>query len=746
MATANDTSPPQPDRAPQREGGEQLAGLIERVTFFNEENGFAVLKVKARGHRELVTVVGSVASASPGEWVNAEGRWQMDRDHGRQFRASWLTSTAPTTRAGIEKYLASGMVRGVGPICARKLVERFGERIFDVIETASARLEQVEGIGPKRRHRIRQAWAEQKLVREVMVFLHSHGVSTSRAVRVHRTYGADAIEKVRADPYCLARDIPGIGFKTADQIAQRLGIPRDSLLRARAGLSHVLAEATGQGHCALPVERLRGEAGKLLEVDDGVIARALERTIASGELAPERIGGHELIFLPQLKRAEEGIARRIRALAAEPVSYPPIDFPKALAWCAMKTGKRLAPTQREALRHALTSRVLVITGGPGTGKTTLLQAVLLILRAKKVRCLLCAPTGRAAKRLAQATGMEAKTIHRLLEARPGEAGFALHEGHPLDGDLLVVDECSMVDVLLMHQLLRALPARASLLLVGDADQLPPVGPGSVLQDLIASGSVPVARLTEVFRQAAQSRIITNAHRINQGQMPERSPPGDTSDFYFVERMDSEAIISLLLDLVKTRIPERFGLDPIRDVQVLSPMNRGILGARELNLRLQDALNPPRNDQPSVEKFGWRFRVGDKVMQTENNYDKDVFNGDIGQVARVDPIEQEVTVRYDDEREVRYGYGELDEVALAYAVTVHKAQGSEFPAVVLPLGTSHYLLLRRNLVYTGVTRGRRLVVLLGQKRALAIAVQGQRTEPRFSGLLARLTSIGVTSHN
>jgi exodeoxyribonuclease V alpha subunit len=730
-ASASPASPPGAD------AGEHLAGLIERVTFFNEENGFTVLKVKARGHRDLVTVVGNLPSASPGEWLNAQGRWVQDRDFGPQFRAIWLTSTPPTTREGIEKYLGSGMVRGVGPVCAKKLVERFGETIFEVIETASARLEQVEGIGPKRRLRIREAWAEQKLVREIMLFLHSHGVSTSRAVRIHRTYGADAIEKVRADPYRLARDIHGIGFKTADQIAQKLGIPRDSLLRACAGLSHVLIEATGQGHCALPVELLREEAGKLLLVEDAVLTQALERTLALGEVAPERIGDVDLVFLPALKRAEEGIARRIRALAAQPAGYPPIDVPKALAWCETKTGKALAPSQQEALRHAVSSRILIITGGPGTGKTTLLNAILLVLRAKKVRCLLCAPTGRAAKRLAQATGMAAKTVHRLLEARPGEGGFALNEGHPLDTDLLVVDECSMVDVLLMHNLLRALPAQASLLLVGDVDQLPSVGPGTLLQDLIASGVAPVARLTEVFRQAAASRIITNAHRINQGQLPELSPRDAASDFYFVEREEPEAAANTLLELVKTRIPARFGLEPIRDIQVLSPMNRGSLGVRELNTRLQEALNPARPGQETVERFGWRFRAGDKVMQTENNYDKDVFNGDIGLIRRIDAVEQEVVVRYDDEREVRYAYGELDEVALAYAITIHKSQGSEFPAVVIPLATQHYLLLQRNLVYTGVTRGRRLVVLVGQKKALAMAVRNNRTDQRFSGLLARL---------
>lgn len=715
---------------------ESLTGLIERVTYFNEENGYAVLKVKAKGHRDLVSVVGSLPSVSAGEWVTAQGFWVQDREFGLQFKSEMLTSTPPTTVEGIEKYLGSGMVKGIGPVYAKKLVGKFGEGIFEVIEQRSAELESVDGIGPKRRQKIKAAWAEQKVIRKIMVFLHSHGVSTSRSVRIYKTYGEEAVEKVQSNPYSLARDIHGIGFKTADQIAQKVGIPHDSILRACAGLSHVLLEATNNGHCALPVEQMLDEAGKLLLVGEDIVKTALAKSLADGELAQENIAGTELVFLPSLKRAEEHIAKRIRNLAAQPPNYPTVEFEKAVIWCQQQTGKELAPSQREALKHALTSRVLVITGGPGVGKTTLVNAILKILCAKKVKCLLCAPTGRAAKRMSEATGLAASTIHRLLEAQPG-GRFGRNESNPLECDLAVVDETSMVDVPLMSHLLRALPPNTGLLLVGDVDQLPSVGPGMVLRNIIDSGVVPVVRLTEVFRQAASSRIITNAHRINEGQMPDWGTKGKESDFYFVDREEPENISEMLLKMVKERIPAKFAFDPIRDVQVLCPMNRGSLGVRELNVQLQNALNPARQDKPFVEKFGWQFRIGDKVIQTENNYDKEVFNGDIGIVSKIDPVEQEVAIRF-DQRDVVYDFGELDEVSLAYAITIHKSQGSEFPVVVIPIATQQYVLLQRNLVYTGITRGKKLVVIVGQKKAMAMAVRNNKTERRFSGLLARLS--------
>jgi exodeoxyribonuclease V alpha subunit len=709
---------------------------VERVTFFNEESGFAVLRVKVRGHRELVTVLGSLPAVSAGEWLTAKGWWVRDKEHGLQFKATALKATPPTTSEGVERYLAGGFVKGVGPVLAKKLVGHFGAEVLGVISDNPADLESVDGIGPKRRERIATAWQEGMQIREIMLFLHSHGVSTGRAVRIFKTYGNLAIQTVQENPYTLAKEIHGIGFATADQIAQSVGIPKDSQNRARAGIDHVLLGATSEGHCALPLEKLKAAAVKLLEVPVETIEQALSHMLTGGFLLLEEIDGEPLVFLPHLRKAEDGIATKIRRLVSAGVTYPKIDFVKAVTWVEKQTDKTLAPSQREALKAVLTSRVSIITGGPGVGKTTLVNSILLILRAKKVKCLLCAPTGRAAKRLTETTGLEAKTIHRLLEVDPATGRFQRNEDKPLECDLLIVDETSMVDVLLMYALLRALPKTSALIMVGDVDQLPSVGAGNALRDLIDSGVVPVVRLTEVFRQAASSNIITSAHLIRQGKMPELRTAEADSDFHFVERETPEEIAATLVRLVEDRIPKGHHLDPIRDIQVLCPMNRGSIGVRELNSVLQGALNPVRQGEPTVERFGWRFQVRDKVIQTENDYKKEVFNGDIGTIEKIDPVEQELFIRFDD-RLVVYDYGELDEVSLAYAVTIHKAQGSEFPAVVIPVAMQHYMLLQRNLIYTGITRAKRLLVVVGQKKALGLAIRNDQSRKRYSGLLSSL---------
>ena len=723
---------PAPAASPAAAPREALAGLIERVTFHSPETGFCVLRVRARGQRDAVTVVGHAASVAAGEWVTASGDWVNDRTHGLQFRAAFLRTAAPTSAEGIERYLASGLVRGVGPVYARALVQAFGSSVFEVVEASPARLREVRGVGPRRAERIAAAWAEQKAVREIMVFLHEHGVGTARAVRIHRAYGAEAIAVISDNPYRLARDVRGIGFKTADALAGRLGIEPTATVRLRAGVSFALTTALDEGHCGLPVDELLPRTAKLLEVDPRLIGEALEAELAEGAVVEDTVDGTPCVFLAGLHRAERTIAGRLRALAAAPLPWEPIDPERALPWVEARTGLALAESQRAAVRAALASKVLVLTGGPGVGKTTVVNAILRVLRARRVRVLLAAPTGRAAKRLSEATGLEARTVHRLLEADPGVGGFRRGADHPLEADLVVVDEASMLDVLLMRALLLAVPDRAALLVVGDIDQLPSVGPGQVLADVIASGAVPVARLTEVFRQAAESRIVTNAHRINRGLAPEPAPRGQESDYHFLAVEDPERAAQRVVELVASRIPRRFGLDPARDVQVLCPMARGAVGARALNLALQQALLPTDSPGPRVERFGWTYAPGLKVMQTENDYDREVHNGDMGFVTRIDAEEGEATVDFDG-RAVTYGLNELDAVTPAYAVTVHKAQGSEYPAVVIPVLMQHYPMLQRSLVYTALTRGKRLVVLVGQSRALALAVRQASGRRRWTKL-------------
>ncbi len=713
---------------------EALSGIVERVTFHNPENGYAVLRVQASGRRGLVTVVGHLPAVYSGEYLEAEGDWVQDRDHGLQFKAASLRITPPHTKEGIVKYLASGLVKGIGPHYARKIVEVFGDRTLDVIDESPTHLSSVPGIGPKRIQKIRESWREQKAVRGIMVFLQSHGLGTARAVRIYKTYGDQAIDTVRANPYRLATDIWGVGFHTADELAGRLGIDRASPLRARAAVRFVLQELSGEGHVGYPESGVVARTAALTQISPEVVHEAIEHERTAGEIVREPLADEPWLYLKPLFLAEVGVARALRNLCEGGHPLPQIDADAALNWVEQKMGIVLAPAQHEAIRLATEKKVMVITGGPGVGKTMIVRGILEIFTAKRLRVAVCAPTGRAAKRLSESTGREARTIHRLLEFDPGLGGFKRDRDHPLDYDLIVVDEASMVDVVLMNQLLRAVSPWACLVLVGDVDQLPSVGPGTVLADVIASGAVPVVRLTEIFRQAGQSWIVRAAHAVNAGELPASAPAG-AGDFYVVEAETPELILDRILQMVRERIPARFGLDPLRDVQVLSPMNRSELGVRNLNTRLQEVLNPPRG-QAEVQRFGWTFRVGDKVMQTENNYQREVFNGDIGRVLAIDPAEQELVAEFDG-RPVSYDFGELDELMLAYSISIHKSQGSEYPAVVLPLHTQHYLMLQRNLLYTGITRGKKLVVLVGSRRAIARAVQQQDHARRFSLLSQRL---------
>ncbi len=724
------------------EDREALSGVVERVVFHNPENGFAVLRVRIRGSFQPATVVGRLPLVSQGETIRASGAWKNDPNHGVQFRADRLAVSPPDSLDGIRRYLGSGRVHGVGPKMAKRLVKAFGEDVFEVIENEPERLKEVPGIGPKRARRLSEGFRDQKAVREIMVFLQTHGLGSARAAQIYRAYGADAATLLTEDPYRLAREVRGIGFRIADSIGASLGKDREGLPRARAGLGYTLEQARGAGHCGLPRDRLLEEAQELLKIPEEILVTALSDELQAGRLVATRLDGEEAIFLPALLSAERAINRRLgELLQAHPPSWADIDAGKALAWVETGLDVTLAPTQRTAVETSLRSRVAVITGGPGVGKTTLVNALLQILKARNVSCALCAPTGRAAKRLAESTGHSAKTIHRLLEIDPSNGAFRRGRLRPLDCGLLVVDESSMVDVELMAALLQALPAEGSLLLIGDADQLPSVGPGQVLRDLIDSGAIPVARLREIFRQADNSRIVRNAHRVNQGYLPELESARDAlSDFYFVPADDAEDGQRKVVEIVAGRIGRRFGLDPVRDVQVLSPMNRGPLGVRTLNVTLQAVLNPaPESGAVEVERFGWKYRPGDKVMQTENDYDKDVFNGDLGRIQSIDPGAEKMTIVFDG-RPVDYRFSDLDRLMLAYAVTVHKSQGSEYPAVVVPISTHHYVMLRRNLLYTAITRGRKLVVIVGQKWALQKAVEEASDLRRYSTLRERLAAL------
>ncbi len=706
---------------------------MDRVTFHNEETGFCVLRVAIAGRKTPVTVVGQIANIVPGEDIVAEGGWITDRQHGRQFKAESLKSTPPHSIEGIEKFLGSGMIKGIGPVYAAKLVSHFGKDIFSIIEKESSRLEEVEGIGRTRRQSIKDSWNEAREIRTIMAFLMANGISTARAFRIYKRYGDQAIPAVKRDPYCLARDIKGIGFKSADQIAMKMGIPADSDLRARAGIEHVLLESTTAGHCACPLDRLITQAAEILNIDIPIIEAAIAHGLAERRLVRDEITGETLIYLSVLHENETGLARTLVKLRNGPYPSPPIDIERAIAWAEGRIGFSLAPAQREAVAGALRHKVSIITGGPGVGKTTLVQAVIQILRAKKVVVHCCAPTGRAAKRLSETTGLEAKTIHRMLEFEPGSGRFHFDVSRPLEGDVFIVDESSMLDLPLAYALIKALPRHAALVLVGDVDQLPSVGPGSVLKDIIDSRGFPVTHLNEIFRQTGGSSIVVNAHAVNRGQAPVSGAPGSGSDFFIMAEEDPDRAVDTILRLVSRHIPSRFNAHPIRDIQVLAPMQRGALGARNLNARLQETLNP---DGESLERFGTVFRERDKVMQLENDYDKEVFNGDVGFIHRIEREDQRLVVRFGD-RFVRYDFNELDEIAPAYAITVHKSQGSEYPCVVIPLHTQHFMMLQRNLLYTAITRGRKMVILVGSPKAIAMAVRRQDVHQRCTALRARL---------
>ena len=727
----------------------EVTGVLERITYANEETGYTVARVDTgRGAGDLLTVVGALLGAQPGESLRLHGRWGSHPQYGKQFTVENYTTVLPATIQGIRRYLGSGLIKGIGPRLADRIVEHFGTETLEIIEQSPARLVEVPKLGPKRTKLIAAAWEEQKAIKEVMIFLQSVDVSTSLAVRIYKNYGDDSIRVVREEPYKLAADVWGIGFLTADRIAQAVGIPHDSPQRVKAGLQHALSQSADQGHCFLPEERLISDAVKLLAVEVGLVIECLAGLVAEEGVVREQVPSDEgvgesltAVYLVPFHRAEISLANQLLRLLKGPedrlTSFADVDWGRALAWLRTQTGADLAPEQEQSVKLALTEKVAVLTGGPGCGKSFTVRSIVTLALARRAKVVLAAPTGRAAKRLAELTGCEASTVHRLLELKPG-GDAAYDRDRPLDADLVVVDEASMLDLLLANKLVKAVAPGAHLLLVGDVDQLPSVGAGEVLRDLLAPGSpVPAVRLTRIFRQAQQSGVVTNAHRINEGVPPITE---GMADFFLFAEEDTELAAGLTVDVVARRIPARFGLDPRRDVQVLAPMHRGPAGAGNLNTLLQAAVTPSRPDLPERRFGGRTFRVGDKVTQIRNNYEKGangVFNGTVGVVTALNLEEQRLTVVTDEDEEVPYDFDELDELAHAYAVTIHRSQGSEYPCVVIPVTTSAWMMLQRNLLYTAVTRAKQLVVLVGSRRALAQAVRAVSAGRRHTALDHRL---------
>ena len=709
-----------------------ITGHIERITFQNAENGWTVARLQEPKKLDLTTIVGTMTSVQVGETLRCHGHWKNDPKFGFQFVVQDYEVTQPATIKGIQKYLASGMIKGIGDHFAEQIVLRYGEQTLDIIDQSPDVLMEIDGIGPKRLDKIKSGWSEQKAIREVMTFLMGYGISPTYAQKVFKTYGDNSISIIQENPYQLARDIWGIGFKTADATAQKLGIGKESEMRIDAGVEYVLNELSNDGHTCFPVDKFLEEAQKLLEVEANLVAARLavieqeERIVT----APLTIEGQltACVWLKVFHVCEQGIGAELKRLQQGKSELRNVKVTSALEWAEQKLNIQLADNQRKAVGASLTEKVHIITGGPGTGKSTITKVILLLTHQLTQKILLAAPTGRAAKRMAEITHMKASTIHSLLEFDFNIGGFRRNRDNPLDCDLLIVDEASMIDTVLMFNLLKAVPTHARVIFVGDVDQLPSVGAGSVLQDLISSEKIPVTRLTEIFRQAASSRIIVNAHRVNAGEFPDISND-KKSDFFFIEEEDPEKLTDLIVNLVDSRLPKAYNLDSFDDIQVLSPMNRGTIGNRNLNEVLQKKLNP--SYEPLV-KMGRTFHEDDKVMQIKNNYDKDVYNGDVGRIRRIDRTEQEVIVTFDG-RDVHYDFTDLDQLTLAYAVSIHKYQGSECPCVVIPLHMSHYMMLYKNLIYTGITRGKKLVVLVGSKKAVAMAVKNDKAVKRFTGL-------------